>query len=263
MTGEVVAGVSRSPGSVRAVRWAADLAASRNLPLCLLHAGDGDDSAVAEAVRSTTGTAVQVECCRGPAVNVLLARSATAGLLVLGASARARAADRHLNSPALVVGARSACPVVVVRGRDTPSGPVVAGVDGTGAGERAIGVAFREAAHREVPLVALHVRSGAEYRSAPAERKRVEWERAAGDEHRVIAERLAGWQERYPDVVLHRIVRRDRPRHHLIELSNRSQLVVIGSRGRGGLRGLVLGSTGRALAQRAGCPVMIVPPAAY
>ncbi|WP_431907629.1 universal stress protein [Amycolatopsis thermoflava] len=255
MSGEVVAGVSTSPASWCAARWAADLAASRHLPLRLVHAGDADLD-----VRLADGTALPVERLPGPPADTLLALSAAAAFLVLGPSARARTADRHLRSPALALASRSACPVVVVRGRAAPSGPVVAGVDGSGAADRAIAVAFQEAAHRGVPLIALHTRSDAEYVTAPGDRLRLEWERAAGDEHRTIAERLAGWQERYPDVVLHRIVRRDRPRHHLLELSRRAQLVVVGSRGRGGVGGLVLGSTGRALAQRAGCPVVVVPP---
>ena len=260
MSGEVVVGVSTSPGALRAVRWAADLARCRNLAVCLVRAGGGGDATLVEALSLTTGITVRVQRCAGPAVEVLPKYAATARLLVLGASARAHAADRHLRSPALVVAARSACPVVVVRGRAAPSGPVVAGVDGTEAGERAIAVAFGEAAHRGVPLIALHTRSGAEYATAPAERMRLEWEPTAGTEHRTIAERLAGWQERYPDVTLHRIVRRDRPRHHLLELSRRAQLVVVGSRGRGGFSGMLLGSTSQALVQHAQCPVLVVRP---
>ncbi|MEU0465214.1 universal stress protein [Amycolatopsis sp. NPDC006131] len=135
------------------------------------------------------------------------------------------------------------------------------GVDADGFGEHAIAAAFAEAAHRRVPLVALHARSSAEYRTAttPAT-PRLEWERAAEEHHRSVAERLAGWQERHPDVEVRRVVVPDRPAHHLVRWSHRAQLVVVGSRGRSGLPGLLLGSTGRIVTGAAACPVMVVPP---
>ena len=74
------------------------------------------------------------------------------------------------------------------------------------------------------------------------------------------AERMAGRQERYPDVKVDRVVVRDRPRHQLIDWSRQAQLVVVGSRGRGGFAGLLLGSTSRQLAEHAPCPVVVVPP---
>ncbi|WP_345409075.1 universal stress protein, partial [Amycolatopsis samaneae] len=54
----------------------------------------------------------------------------------------------------------------------------------------------------------------------------------------------------------------DRPRHALLELSGRARLVVVGSHGRGGFTGMLLGSTGQALVQHARCPVLVVRPEA-
>jgi nucleotide-binding universal stress UspA family protein len=74
----------------------------------------------------------------------------------------------------------------------------------------------------------------------------------------VLSERLAGFQERYPDVTVERVVARDRPVRVLSEFAEKAQLVVVGSRGRGGFTGMLLGSTSNALMHTADCPVMIV-----
>jgi nucleotide-binding universal stress UspA family protein len=82
------------------------------------------------------------------------------------------------------------------------------------------------------------------------------------DEHRLLSERLAGWSEKYPDVPVQRLVTRHRPAATLIEQSAHAQLVVVGSRGRGGFAGLLLGSVSHALLHHAACPVAVVRPAA-
>lgn len=76
----------------------------------------------------------------------------------------------------------------------------------------------------------------------------------------LLGERLAGYGERYPDVTVVRKVYIDGPRTHLQAWSENAQLVVVGSRGRGGFKGLVLGSTSNSLLREAHCPVMVVRP---
>lgn len=90
-----------------------------------------------------------------------------------------------------------------------------------------------------------------------------EWAQLEQQQHQTLAERLAGFSERYPNVEVHRHVTRDRAVRALVEQSENAQLVVVGSHGRGGFTGMLLGSTSRALLQAATCPVMVVRPEAH
>jgi nucleotide-binding universal stress UspA family protein len=83
---------------------------------------------------------------------------------------------------------------------------------------------------------------------------------AEAEEARVLAEALAGWRDKYPNLVVRRELRRAHVRPALIDETKRSQLVVVGSRGRGGFTGLLLGSVSHAVLHHAECPVMIIPP---
>ena len=79
----------------------------------------------------------------------------------------------------------------------------------------------------------------------------------AENEERLLAQALAGRQEKYPQVsVKHELVL-GVTHEALIEASRTAQLVVVGTRGRGGFTGLLLGSVSQALLQQAHCPVTV------
>jgi nucleotide-binding universal stress UspA family protein len=132
--------------------------------------------------------------------------------------------------------------------------PILVGIDGSPASEGATALAFDEASYRGVPLIALHAWSDVGVFPILG----MDWRvyRDQGDE--VLGERLAGWQERYPDVQVHRRLVCDVPARWLIDESKNAQLVVVGSRGRGGYAGLQLGSVSSAVVQSADVPVIVV-----
>jgi nucleotide-binding universal stress UspA family protein len=168
-----------------------------------------------------------------------------------------------VGSVATALAAHAESPVVVVRANGIdelpdPSAPIVVGVDGSPVSEAALAFAYEAAAARGVPLVAVH--TWWDVFVDPAVAPLLDWDAIASDERQVLAERLAGWSEKYPDVSVQPVILRDRPAHALVEQSRRAQLVVIGSRGRGGFTGLLLGLVSHAVLHRAPCPVAIIRP---
>jgi nucleotide-binding universal stress UspA family protein len=283
----VVAGVDGSECGLQAVRWAAAEALRRQLPLRLVAAhawpsgglvgdpGLGVDyrAVLRDVVLGHLATAAadarqvapeldieQVEVTGYP-VPVLLGESAHAEIVVLGDRGLGGFTGLLIGSVAVEVTVHASCPVIVVRGSEPDRTgprpePVVVGVDGSPTSEAATAFAFEAASLRRVPLVAVHVWRDVlvDATMAPL----LDWDVIDSDEREVLAERLAGWTEKYPDVPVRRLVARDRPARALVEESGRAQLVVVGSRGRGGFHGLLLGSVSQALLHNAHCPVAVV-----
>jgi nucleotide-binding universal stress UspA family protein len=280
----VVVGVDGSENALIAVRWGAVEAQRRAAPLRVVlafeepfdHVGlprqaerlraewmTGARRSLAEAVTAAgwavPGRDVTGELLVGTPVGVLTDEADRARLLVLGTRGAGGLAGLPIGSVAVTLTARATCPVVVVRGEDRgPQGPlpVVVGVDGTPRSEAAIAFAYEAAAERGVELVALHTWSSVEF--APGKSPLVDWQAVLGEEEIVLAEQLAGWGAKYPDVPVRRLVARDAAARSLVQLSENAQLVVVGSRGRGNLAGLLLGSVSHAVLHRSHCPVAVV-----
>ncbi|MGM5068951.1 universal stress protein [Rhodococcus qingshengii] len=86
----------------------------------------------------------------------------------------------------------------------------------------------------------------------------LDWDTISTAEHAVLAERLGGWREEYPDVAVRCVVVRDNPARQLEIESKSAQLVLVGRRGRGGFSSMLLGSTSRRLIHTVSCPLLIV-----
>ncbi len=175
---------------------------------------------------------------------MLAHRSRDSCLVVVGSRGLGRFGALLIGSVAVHLAAHAACPVLIVRGRPEPDGPVLVAVDGSGVGAEALGFAFAEASARRVPLTALHVAHPSA--SLP------------GQEERALAEALAGHRDTYPDVELRSELIEAHARPALIDASRAAQLLVVGARGRGGFTGMLLGSTSQAMIQHAHCPVVVV-----
>ncbi|WP_439657795.1 universal stress protein [Lentzea sp. HUAS TT2] len=283
----VVVGVDGSSSALAAVRWAAADCARHHTPLRIVHGygvpapgypevvltgidvrgaiEEQADTWLTEAAVAARAVAPDVEvttervCENG--TTLLIDESREARLMVLGSQGLGTVTGLLVGSTALALASHGKCPLVVVRGTEVPGGPVVVGVDGSPTSEAALAFAFEAASVRNAPLTAVTCWQDFMVESAyTASRFTVDWGQVEQDERQVQAERLAGWQEKYPDVPVTRVVRRDRPVRALMRYGAEAQLLVVGSHGHGGFAGMLLGSTSQALAYNAPCPLAIVRP---
>ncbi|MGW0041660.1 universal stress protein [Rhodococcus sp. NPDC003348] len=291
----VVVGVDGSESASTAVVWAARTAAARKLPLLLVSVvhvpayyytepylvrGYGDDlknagrahldsaAVLAREVAEEVGDLdIDTKLHEGRIAEILLQYAPQASMIVLGSRGLGEFSGALLGSVARAVTSHSTAPVAVVRGRTLEGrppteGPVVVGVDGSEISEDALAAAFQEASALGAQLIAVNVWSDVSVQpSLGATEDDPHWTSIQAAEEAVLSERLAGWIEQYPDVPVQRVVRRDRPVRVLSEFSEQAQLLVVGSHGRGGFKGMLLGSTSAALMSTADCPVLIVRPA--
>ncbi|MFC5099416.1 universal stress protein [Kibdelosporangium philippinense] len=133
------------------------------------------------------------------------------------------------------------------------------GVDGSPASEAAIKFAFEEASLRGASLIAVHTWTEV-YLDPELNVDRIAFDTTLLEEreHELLAQRLAGWQEKYPDVLVTRVVTKGRPVRALLGYDEHAQLIVVGSRGLGGYHGMLLGSTSQALMHYALTPLAVV-----
>lgn len=277
----IIVGVDGSPASEQAVDWAARDAHLRNIPLTLVHVLPTIDAAmwldvpVSEEwlqARDRRSTEILTEAARianlathdevtvetlavsGNAVATLADLSKDATMVVVGCRGLGAISGRLLGSVSTGLVHHGHCPIAVFHDEERATGPVVVGIDGSPASESAVAIAFDEASRRGVPLVAVHTYSDA---VADAGFAYANWTMVVEQAEEALAERMAGWQERYPDVTVRRVVTRDWPANQLLEQSKDAQLLVVGSHGRGGFAGLLLGSVSSAVAHAARVPVII------
>ncbi len=291
----IIVGVDGSPVSKLAVDWAAHNAAMRNTALTVVHIqesplltnGAADpmlapipmlpahlellenqgreilDDALKTVEASTKQAGpinVNTESMTGSPVSTLVDLSKNAEMVVVGGRDLGRLDRLLLGSVTTGLVHHAHCPVAVIHDKEPPiqlhpsKGPVVVGIDGSPASESATAIAFDEASRRGAELIALHACNDT---TAAFQFGDFDWSAVKSQRAELLSERLAGWQERYPDVLVRRMVAFNGPARELIEQSESAQLVVVGSHGRGGFARMVLGSVSTAVAQSARAPVIV------
>lgn len=281
----VVVGVDGSAAALDAVRVAVREAEYRQRPLRVVHAfiwpltgapltpvpgapvtaglRNQAEQYVTEAVEQARKIAPDLRITGvvvdGAPTPVLVEEARGAVLTVLGHRGLGGFAGLLLGSVTVQVAARAQSPVMVVRGEARADGPVVVGVDGSDLSTEAVAFAFEEADRRDASLVAVH----AWLFPTPVGPGDIlplvyDLDAAEGEEERTLAESIAGFADRYPQVpVRHRVVRGS-PGRVLVEASKRAQLVVVGAHGRGAFGGLLLGSVSHAVLHHGHSPLVIV-----
>jgi nucleotide-binding universal stress UspA family protein len=293
-TKQLVVGFDGSESSRLALTWAMQDARTRGLPVLLAHAlysavgpvegfvtsaeagpeallvaaHEMVTAAEHEARREVPGVELSSRIVTGPPVQALLGLLGSAELLVVGSRGLGSFKELLLGSTSLELAAGASCPVVVVRSTGyTEPGPqagrVVVGVDGSTGSARALALAFEEASLRGIGLSAVCAWQVPNYEaygwaSSVTDQSMVSvYEREA---HRSLSESLAGWQEKYPDVDVRPVLVRSEPVAALVNASLGAEAVVLGSRGLGGFRSLLLGSVTHGVLHHARCAVAVVPP---
>ena len=139
-------------------------------------------------------------------------------------------------------------------------GPVVVGVDGSDVSRRATEVAFEEAAARGAELHAVHTWVDTQIQGPGGGYAVSEdhWQAVQSEKEELLGRYLDELMEQYPDVKVTKTITREGPVRALAGAAEGAQLLITGSHGRGGFKGMLLGSTSRALLQVAPCPMMVV-----
>ncbi|BBZ73983.1 universal stress protein [Mycobacterium paraseoulense] len=278
--------VDGSAASDAAVAWGTREAVMRGLPITLMYAvppvvvgwpvgqlyadmpewqQDSAQHVIDQArkmLRASLGDSeppeIHTETVYSAIVPALIEASKDAWMLVAGSQGLGALGRLLLGSVTAGLLHYAHCPVAVIHSDEgaapDSSAPVVLGIDGSPASEAATTLAFDEASRRGVGLVALHVWSDVGVFPILG----MDWHDREKEAQEILAERLAGWQERYPDVHVERKLFCDKPSEWLLQESERAQLLVVGSRGRGGFPGMLLGSVSSAVAQSARIPVLVV-----
>jgi nucleotide-binding universal stress UspA family protein len=282
-TSDLVVGVDGSPSSWQAMHWATAEAQRRGARLRIVaayrtpwppdeSAAQSDPDAMAltpaeelvdemvKVARDLAPTIVidGLVVCGSP-VKALTAAATDGSLIVVGNRGHGDLNSLLLGATGLQLATHGTAPVTIVRGNTNDhTGPVVVGADGSAGAEAALGMAFEAAAARDCTLMAVrayHVpvpRWGQHLDPPDFDGTRL---RAA--ERASLHDSVGPWRQKYPDVAVETLVVKGDAASVLTAMSSAAQLVVVGTRGHGGLTGRLLGSVGQKLLNHAHCPVLI------
>ena len=284
----IVVGLDRSDPGRAAVEYAAELAVRKHLPLRLVHADEPAQYAlrpmpgrtvdihgvlhnaaqrlvdetfeVLSLVYPTLPISVRLE--RGSPVEILLEESASAAVVVVGSRGSGGFTDLVIGSTPLHLASRSHCPVVAVPtppSNEQPLHGVVVGVDGSEVSREAVVSALQAASELDEPLTAVHAWTDPARTGAGVMLPLVyDPQLVNEEERRVLAEAMAGWAEKFPEVEVTQKVVRDHPVRALVAAASGARLLVVGSHGRGSVRSTLLGSVSHGVLHHATGPVEVV-----
>lgn len=283
----ILVGVDGSDASTDAVKWAAAAAAAERLPLKIVAAYTSTTSDYApglvipqdviDAIRAEATSAVQkaAEVARaeasgievsgsiveGDAARVMLEIGEHAHMIVLGTRGLGSVKGLFLGSVSTNVAAHAKGRVVIVpAGARGGNGPIVVGIDDSAISDPAVAEAYRQAGVRNRTLTAVHtwtpLDADALHGFGLDQAEIDEMSRQAVE---AVSERIAGYSQDYPDVEVNRVVIPEEPAKAILDAAGEdASMIVMGSRGRGGFTGLLLGSRSQKVLHHAHVPVMIV-----
>ncbi|MCG8656049.1 MULTISPECIES: universal stress protein [unclassified Yimella] len=287
----IVVGYNDTPDCERALEWAASEARRSGDKLRVVSAtamptfadaGAGvmidrqviEDGAVemakigAEKASALGASDVEPHHSLGNPAEILVEAAEGARVIVLGSRGRGPVLSALLGSVSYAVAAHAKCPVVVVRA-DAPSvgpqHPIVVGVDDSKPSQRALAMACEVAAERGAPLHLVAVWSQPAATIAAASYVDGAVLMTAGEGiHQAVEAELRGTADRlrtdHPDLSITAEVIEGDPASALAAEADRvgASMLAIGTRGRGGFRGMMLGSVSHGVLHSAKCPVAIV-----
>ncbi|MDO0929167.1 universal stress protein [Streptomyces sp. TG1A-8] len=286
MTRPITAGVDGTGESLAALDWAAREAVRRKLPLRVVHAWRYEESlagadrdtqhgwvsrGVADAVHAVRGRhpglTVTADVAEDGAVEALAGAAADAEMLVLGSRGHGPVLGFLLGSVGRQVIAETRRPVVLVRAGDRPPAEaagrdvVVGQHGGPGDSAEALCFAFETAAARGAAVRAVRAwELPPVFAYSPGSLKLLD--DAGGlepHEKRALAEALAPWRERFPQVPVAEHVEMGSAGQVLLAAAGRAQLVVVGRRAHRTAVGARIGSVAHGVLHHARCPVAVVP----
>ena len=292
MTMPIVAGTDGSEESLAAVGWAATEAARRRVPLSIVHVVEPHHglpaahaqpprhdragrlrhdlphrvrSALARASRraaeAAPGVDLRTTAVFGRADQVLTALTASVPLLAIGTRGAGGFAGLRLGSVALRLACGARCPVVFAPvGTGPVVGEIVVGIDDCDEATAALGFGFGEADVRGARLTALHVWAQPQAGRLDAYH---DWVLSVGPVNQgaaaLLAEQVAPWREKYPDVVVTESTVHGHPGRVLALASRAADLVVVGGCRNGPASVPGLGQLGYTMLHHAQCPVALIP----
>ncbi|MGB1225596.1 MAG: universal stress protein [Mycobacterium sp.] len=279
----ILVGVDGSPYSDAAVRWAVREAAMHGEALTVLAVAEHQDSRssqtevlvehrraqrdegdqilaatqqlIDEELGDRTLREVHLEFMFGHPLATLIDSSQDKRMVVVGCRGRGSLGRMTLGSVSSGLVRHAHRPVAVIpqeRAEPDVYAPILLGVDGSPTSELATAIAFDEATHRHAPLIAMHA-----WADRLTSGTHLNWTIDEQEGAEALSERLAGWQDRYPDVHVTPTLIRQGAGSWLVDQSDRAQLIVVGSHGRGGFARMMLGSVSASVVEAAEAPVIV------